>query len=207
MILRSAPASPYGRKVKISASLLGLMEKIEVVNADTNDPSEQLRQQNPLGKIPTLVLADGTALYDSRVICEYLDHLAGGARLIPADAARFPQLVLQALADGQVLHGAGVAAEAGGPGGHQAPQGFLAEHVAGPPAHVALLGEGSEAFAEVDGALRGVAGQEPTQVGHHHEGVVVRLEEPVGLAQVMLVDVLEGADGFPVELVATLPDW
>lgn len=100
MILRSAPASPYGRKVKISASLLGLMEKIEVVNADTNDPSEQLRQQNPLGKIPTLVLADGTALYDSRVICEYLDHLAGGARLIPADAARFPQLVLQALADG-----------------------------------------------------------------------------------------------------------
>lgn len=100
LVLRSAPPSPYGRKVKISAYHIGLMDRIEIVNADTNDPSEKLRQQNPLGKIPTLVLDDGTALYDSRVICEYLDHLAGGGVLIPAGAARFPQLVLQALADG-----------------------------------------------------------------------------------------------------------
>ncbi len=101
MILRSAPASPYGRKVKICAALLGLDKQIEIVTADTNDPSEALRAQNPLGKIPTLVLEDGTTLYDSRVIVEYLDHLAGGGKLVPRPAAkRFEVLRLQALADG-----------------------------------------------------------------------------------------------------------
>lgn len=101
MILRSAPASPYGRKVKIAAALLGLSDKMQIVVADTNDPAEALRQQNPLGKIPTLVLEDGSTLYDSRVIVEYLDHVAGGGKLIPRNAAkRFEVLRLQALADG-----------------------------------------------------------------------------------------------------------
>ncbi len=100
LILRSAPASPFGRKVKIAAALLGLYDRIEVVNADTNDPQEALRRQNPLGKIPTLVLRDGTAIYDSRVIVDYLDTLAGGGRIIPAGEARFPVLTLQALGDG-----------------------------------------------------------------------------------------------------------
>lgn len=101
LILRSSPASPFGRKVKIVAYELGLMDQIEMVPANTTDPAEVLRQQNPLGKIPTLILEDGFALYDSRVIVDYLDHLAGGHRIIPADAARrFPALVLQALADG-----------------------------------------------------------------------------------------------------------
>jgi glutathione S-transferase len=99
LVLRSSPASPFGRKVKIAALELGLMDRIEVVKADTSDPSEPLRRQNPLGKIPTLVLEDGTTLFDSRVIVEYLDHLGGG-KLIPAGAARFAQLRLQALADG-----------------------------------------------------------------------------------------------------------
>ena len=99
LVLRSSPASPFGRKVKIAAIELGLMDRIEVVAADTTDPSEVLRQQNPLGKIPTLVLEDGTALFDSRVIVEYLDHLAG-RKLLPSDGARFAQLRLQALADG-----------------------------------------------------------------------------------------------------------
>jgi len=99
LVLRSSPASPFGRKVKMAALELGLMDRIEIVAADTNDPSEPLRQQNPLGKIPTLVLEDGMTLFDSRVIVDYLDHLAGG-RLIPAGEARFQQLRLQALADG-----------------------------------------------------------------------------------------------------------
>jgi glutathione S-transferase len=76
------------------------MDTIEIVAADTNDPADPLRQQNPLGKIPTLVLEDGTTLFDSRVIVDYLDHLAGGGKIIPAGEARFPQLRLQALADG-----------------------------------------------------------------------------------------------------------
>ena len=100
LILRSSPASPFGRKIKIAAALLGLSDKIEVNAADTMDPNEPLRRQNPLGKIPTLLLENGEALYDSRVIVEYLDHLAGGGKIIPAGAERFAALRLQALADG-----------------------------------------------------------------------------------------------------------
>ena len=63
--------------------------------------SDSVRQQNPLGKIPALVLEDGTVLFDSRVILDYLDHRAGGGRIVPRDAgARFAALRLQALADG-----------------------------------------------------------------------------------------------------------
>ncbi len=100
LTLRSSPASPFGRKVKIAALELGLMDRITVAVADTNDPSEPLRQQNPLGKIPTLVLEDGTTLFDSRVICEYLDFIAGGHRHFPEGEAKFAQLRLMALADG-----------------------------------------------------------------------------------------------------------
>lgn len=100
MILRYSAASPYARKIRIAAELLGLASQIEIVAANTADPNDTLRQQNPLGKIPTLVLNDGTALYDSRVIADYLDHLGGG-KLIPTDAARrFDVLRLQALGDG-----------------------------------------------------------------------------------------------------------
>lgn len=100
LILRSSPPSPFGRKVRIAAAVLGVDDRIEVQNADTNDPAEPLRQQNPLGKIPTLVVEDGTTLYDSRLILDYLDHIAGGGRIIPAGPARFAVLARQALADG-----------------------------------------------------------------------------------------------------------
>lgn len=100
LVLRSSPASPFGRKVKMAALELGLMDRIEIVVADTSDPAESLRQQNPLGKIPTLVLEDDTTLFDSRVIVDYLDDLSGGGKIIPAGTARFAQLRLQALADG-----------------------------------------------------------------------------------------------------------
>lgn len=100
MILRSSPPSPFGRKVKIAAAILGLSDKIEIVVTDTIDPADSIRQQNPLGKIPALILADGTALYDSRVIVEYLDLMAGGGNLIPHGAERIQTLTLQALADG-----------------------------------------------------------------------------------------------------------
>ncbi|GGB35212.1 glutathione S-transferase [Roseibium aquae] len=99
-VLRSSPASPFGRKVKIAAELLDLKGQIAIEEANTADPADSLRNQNPLGKIPALVLDDGTVLFDSRVIVEYLDHLAGGGRLLPAGDTRFPVLRLQALADG-----------------------------------------------------------------------------------------------------------
>lgn len=101
MILRTSLTSPFGRKPRLAAAVLGLTERIEVVPADFLDEADSLRAQNPLGKVPTLLFADGTALYDSRVILEYFDHLAGGGRLIPAEpAARFAALKLQAIGDG-----------------------------------------------------------------------------------------------------------
>jgi glutathione S-transferase len=100
LVLRSSPPSPFGRKVKIAAALLGLSDSISIENADTNDPNERLRTQNPLGKIPALILENGETLYDSRVIIEFLDALAGGGRVIPAGWERFEALRQQALADG-----------------------------------------------------------------------------------------------------------
>jgi glutathione S-transferase len=103
LVLRSSPASPFGRKIKIAAGVLGLDGQIEIQPADTTDPTDTVRKQNPLGKIPALVLEDGMVLFDSRVILEYLDHRAGGGRIVPTDAsARFAALRLQALADGMM---------------------------------------------------------------------------------------------------------
>ena len=101
MLLRSALPSPFGRKVQIALSLLGFDNIVEFEPADTGNPSDSLRTQNPLGKIPVLVAEDGTAYYDSRVILEYLDDRAGGGKIIPRDfTRRFAALRLQALCDG-----------------------------------------------------------------------------------------------------------
>jgi len=99
LTIRASLGSPFGRKARIAASVLGLDGKVKSEAATTADPS--VRAQNPLGKVPVLILDDGTALYDSPVILEYLDYLAGGGKIIPKDPkARFDALRLQALADG-----------------------------------------------------------------------------------------------------------
>jgi glutathione S-transferase len=101
LTLRHSPASPFVRKVRIAAAVLGLEREIALEPADTMSASDTVRQQNPLGKIPALVLEDGSVLFDSRVILDYLDHRAGGGKIVPKDAnARFAALRLQALADG-----------------------------------------------------------------------------------------------------------
>lgn len=100
MILCSSPSSPFVRKCTMSAMILGLIDQIDVVPANTRDPMDAMRNENPLGKIPTLIADDGLRLYDSPVICEYLDMKAGGGKLLPAGDARWPVLKLQALADG-----------------------------------------------------------------------------------------------------------
>lgn len=100
MKLRSSPPSPFGRKIKLAMAILGLKDKIEVVEANTADPSDDLRSQNPLGKIPALVLENGEVIYDSAVILEYLDFLAGGGKLFPAGEDRFLVLRDQSLANG-----------------------------------------------------------------------------------------------------------
>jgi glutathione S-transferase len=101
MILRSAAPSPFGRKVQIALSVLGFGDEVKIAPADTMDPRDSIREQNPLGKIPALIVEDGTVYYDSRVILEYLDHRAGGGMIMPRDAhERFAALRLQALCDG-----------------------------------------------------------------------------------------------------------
>ncbi len=101
LVLRSSPASPFGRKVKIAAHLIGMIDQIRIEPTDTTDQSDTIRHQNPLGKIPTLILADESTIFDSRVILEYLDLLSGPGSLIPtAPIERIAALKLQALADG-----------------------------------------------------------------------------------------------------------
>jgi glutathione S-transferase len=101
MILRSSPPSPFGRKVKLALGILGLENEVTIEKADPTDASDSLRGQNPLGKIPALIIEDGTVIYDSPVILEYLDMRAGGGKILPKDAKeRLAALTLQALCDG-----------------------------------------------------------------------------------------------------------
>ena len=100
MILYSAPPSPFGRKIKIALSCLGLTSEVTIEPTNTMDPADNIRSINPLGKIPTLV-ANDMVIFDSRVILEYLDSEAGGGKIIPkSNDERFNVLSLAALADG-----------------------------------------------------------------------------------------------------------
>jgi len=101
MILRTSPLSPFGRKVRIAAAILGLSSRITAVPADTMSETDSIRRENPLGKIPSLILDDGRTLFDSSVILAYLDHQAIGTQLIPTEPdARFAAMRLEVLADG-----------------------------------------------------------------------------------------------------------
>ncbi len=101
MKLLSSQASPYGRKVKIVAALKGVSDRI-ATEPTTTQPlvNETLRRENPLSKIPVLILEDGTQLFDSHVICEYLDSLTTEPCLFPAGPERFRTLTLASLGDG-----------------------------------------------------------------------------------------------------------
>lgn len=102
MRLLHAPTSPFVRKVMAVAYEAGLQGRIEIeFNAASplqRDPA--LVDHNPLGKIPALILDDGTVLYDSRVICEYLAARGSAPGLFPAGDARWAALTQQALGDG-----------------------------------------------------------------------------------------------------------
>ncbi len=101
MKLRYAPASPFVRKVTVTVIETGQEDKIERILTDHHDPESGLTDDNPLGKVPALVLEDGAAIIESSLICAYLDGLHDGPKLIPDDpAARMKVLQMQALADG-----------------------------------------------------------------------------------------------------------
>jgi glutathione S-transferase len=101
MKLRFSPTSPYVRKVTVTAHECGLHARIERLPTDIRVPHADVLGDNPLGKVPVLITDDGLPLFDSRVICEYLDSLHEGHKLFPvAVPARWRTLRLMALADG-----------------------------------------------------------------------------------------------------------
>ena len=100
--LHWSPKSPYVRKVLICAHELGLADRLELVRsvAAMSKPNARLMQDNPLSKIPTLVLEDGFALFDSAVICEYLDELGAGTLFPRAGSDKWQALRWHAFGDG-----------------------------------------------------------------------------------------------------------
>lgn len=105
MLLHWSPRSPFVRKVMIAAHELGLAGRIDRVRTVVGGtvPHLGLMRQNPLGRLPTLVAADGTVVQDSAVICEYFDTLVEGGGLFPvAGAVRLTALCRQALGDGMM---------------------------------------------------------------------------------------------------------
>ena len=104
MKLHWSPRSPYVRKVMIVAHELGLADRDRdgAHGGGWHRATSRVDAQNPLGKIPTLVLQDGTIIYDSPVICEYLDTLHDGTKLFPAWPERLAALRRLALGDGML---------------------------------------------------------------------------------------------------------
>lgn len=101
MKLRYSGTSPYVRKVMVSLHELGLVNRVELLATNVWDPETDIGLTNPLGKIPALILDDGHVIYDSPVICEYIDELVPGVVLLPVPGkARWKALHFQALADG-----------------------------------------------------------------------------------------------------------
>ena len=100
-VLRYSGGSPFARKVRVAAHELGLARMIEEIPSHPWKAPDDLKILNPLGKIPTLVTEDGTTIFDSPVICEYLDTLHDRPKLIPPSGpARWRALRTQALGDG-----------------------------------------------------------------------------------------------------------
>jgi len=99
MNLAYSPASPYVRKVTACAIKRGINDKVERMKIGTTDP--ELLKYNALSKVPTLITDDGMCIFDSPVICEYLDSIGTAPKLVPASGpARWKALTQEALADG-----------------------------------------------------------------------------------------------------------
>ena len=100
ILIRLSPTSPYVRKVRIAVDHLGLSDRIRFVPPE-EDANDEMRARNPLNKVPVAILEDGSIVFDSPVLLEMADIMAGGGRIIPSDfGPRMKALTLQALADG-----------------------------------------------------------------------------------------------------------
>ncbi|MCI5046381.1 MAG: glutathione S-transferase N-terminal domain-containing protein [Aquisalinus sp.] len=100
MQLIISPTSPYARKARIVAIEKGLEDRVEIINTNPLAPEAQQTVRNPLGKVPCLVLEDGDLLFDSPVICAYLNSLSSDPELFPQGENRWRAERAQALGDG-----------------------------------------------------------------------------------------------------------
>ena len=101
--LRNSATSPYVRKVRVLLLETGLEDRVELIDtrATPTNPNAELNVDNPIGKVPVLLTENGMALYDSPVICEYLDSLHSGIKMFPVNGvSRWLALRRQALGDG-----------------------------------------------------------------------------------------------------------
>mgnify|MGYP001239316569 CR=1 FL=1 len=106
MKLYSSLASPYVRKVSVVLIETGLDNSVEKINTNVWDPKTEIIKFNPLGKVPTLIVDDTTIIYDSPIICEYLDSLHDGEKLFPINGTnRWQALKHQAEGDGMMNSG------------------------------------------------------------------------------------------------------
>lgn len=122
MKLYCSSNSPYARKVRVAAIELGIYDRLELIDVNPRDPSTGLWNLNPLAKIPTLVTNGGEVIYDSPVICEYLNEQAGDGSLLPADSdGRGRVRTLAALADGVLDAGMAVRLEGMRPENERSP--------------------------------------------------------------------------------------
>ena len=101
MKLRYSTTSPFVRKCMATAIEAGVVGGLELESTNPWDPNTDIGADNPIGKVPALTIDDGSVLFDSPVICEYLDSLRDDARLFPAEGSeRWQALTRMALADG-----------------------------------------------------------------------------------------------------------
>lgn len=110
MKLHFSPTSPYVRKVNAVAREKGLADRIELLSSSPWVEND-LPQANPSGRVPALVTDDGTVLFDSRVICEYLDEMGSGDTLFPKGGNRWQVLRTAAIAEGILDAGVSIANE------------------------------------------------------------------------------------------------
>ena len=115
MKLYYSPTSPYVRKVVACAIACGIDKRITRVTTNPHDSPPELLADNPLSKVPCLVTGDGLALFDSPVICEYLDYVGTGSLFPPQGPLRWRALKLQAIGDGIMDAAVGRRGEMGRP--------------------------------------------------------------------------------------------
>lgn len=122
MQLFYSPTSPYARKCRVVARERGLMAELQEILCNPMEDPPELQAKNPLGKVPALVLDDGTALFDSPVIAEYLDGLGAAERMIRSESsARFKVLTAAALGQGVTDAAFNVTMEGRRPEGERSP--------------------------------------------------------------------------------------